>query len=193
MNFIQKIRISAGNFFLFKGINSIKRSKKLVNINSASSIGILFELTEEQVYYSIQKYFQQFQEKKIKVKALGFASNKAVTNHFLPVLSFDFFNGKQMNWLNMPKAQCVRDFTEADFDICINIASEKVFPLKYIAGMSKSRLKVGAYNSEMPGRQYQELSLIYDIMLLTEENHDQIKFLNNIHEYLNMLNPKENV
>lgn len=193
MNILQQIRTSGGNYFLNKGISSLQRSKKLVNINSASSIGILFELTEESVYYSIQKYFQKFQEKKIKVKALGYASNKLVTNHFLPVLSFDFFNGKQMNWLNIPKAQCIQDFVDTDFDICINIASEKVFPLKYISGMSKARLKVGAYNQEMPGKQYKELSLIYDIMMLTDENHDQIKFLENVHEYLNMLNPKENV
>lgn len=193
MNLLQQIRTSAGNYILKKGISSLSRSKKLININSAGSIGIMFELTEESVYYSIQKYFQKFQEKKIKVKALGYASNKLVTNHFLPVLSFDFFNRKEMNWLNIPKAQCVQDFINTDFDICINIASENVFPLKYISGMSKARLKVGAYNREMPGKQYKELSLIYDIMLLTEENHDQIKFLDNINEYLNMLNPKENV
>ena len=193
MNLIQQIRTNAGHYFLHKGIASLKRSKKLVNINSAASVGIIFELTDESVYYSIQKYFQKLQEKKTKVKALGFASNKLVTNHFLPVLSFDFFNSKQINWFQIPKAQCVQDFIETDFDICINIASENVFPLKYIAGMSKSRLKVGAYGKGMPGKKYSELARIYDIMVLAEENHDQITFLDNIHEYLTILNPKENV
>jgi hypothetical protein len=193
MNLLQQIRTTAGNYFLKKGIASLKRNKKLVNINSAVSIGILFELTEESVYYSIQKYFQKFQEKKVKVKALGYASNKLATNNFLPVLSFDFFSNKQMNWLSIPKAQCIHDFVDTDFDICINIASDKVFPLKYIAGMSKARLKVGAYSDEMPVKQYKDLASIYDIMLLAEDNHDQIKFLENIHEYLTLLNPKENV
>jgi len=193
MNLLHKIRITIGNYLLNKGIASLKRNKKLVNINSTGSIAILFELTEDSVYYSIQKYFQKFQEKKIKVKALGYASNKLATNQFLPVLSFDFFSNKQMNWFYIPKAQCVQDFVDTDYDICINIASENVFPLKYIAGMSKARLKVGAYSNEMPGKLYKELASIYDIMLLAEENHDQIKFLDNIHEYLNMLNPKENV
>jgi len=193
MNLFQQIRTLAGNYLLNKGISALKRNKKLVNINSAGSVGILFELTDESVYYSIQKYFQKLQEKKIKVKALGYASNKLVTNHFLPVLSFDFFNSKQLNWFQIPKAPCVQDFVESDFDICINIASESVFPLKYIAGMSKARLKVGAYGKEMQGKKYNELSEIYDIMLRAEDNHDQIAFLDNIHEYLNILNPKENV
>jgi hypothetical protein len=192
MNLLQQIRIKGGNYFLNKGISSLRRSKKLVNINSAGSVGLLFELTDESVYYSIQKYFQKLQEKKIKVKALGYASNKLVTNQFLPVLSFDFFNAKQLNWFHIPKAPCVQDFVETDFDICINIASEHVFPLKYIASMSKARLKVGAYGKEMPGKNYKELSSIYDIMLLTEDNHDQIAFLDNIHEYLTILNPKTN-
>jgi len=30
-------------------------------------------------------------------------------------------------------------------------------------------------------------------MMLAEEKHDQVVFLNNIHEYLTILNPKENV
>lgn len=192
MNFIRKIQTIAANYFLKKGVSSVKRRKKLVNINSAASIGILFELTEESVYYAVQKYIQQFQEKKIKVKALGYASNKLITNHFLPVLSFDFFSRKQLNWINIPKTINVQDFIDADLDICINIASKEVFPLKYVAGMSKASLKVGAYNSEIPVKQYKELSSIYDIMLLAEEPHDQIKFLDNIHEYLILLNPKEN-
>jgi hypothetical protein len=193
MSFLQQIRTKAGYYLLNKGIESLKREKKLVNIFSAGSVGILFELTDQSVYYSIQKYFQKLQEKKIKVKALGFASNKLVTNHFLPVLSFDFFDNKQINWLFIPKAPCVQDFVDSDFDICINIASENVFPLKYIAGVSKARLKVGAYGKEMPGKKYNDLASIYDIMLLAEENHDQIAFLDNIHEYLTILNPKENV
>ena len=192
MNFIQQIRFKVGYYLLNKGIASLTRNKKLVNIHSAGSVGILFELTDDSVYYAIQKYFQKLQEKKIKVKALGYASNKLVTNKFLPVLSFDFFDSKQLNWFYIPKATCVQDFIDTDFDICINIASENVFPLKYIAGISRSRLKVGAYGKEMPSNKYKELASIYDIMLLADDNHDQIVFLDQIHEYLTILNPKEN-
>lgn len=191
MNLIRQFRVNAGNYFLHKGIASLHRIRKLVSINSAASVGILFELTDESVYYSVQKYLQKLQEKKIRVKALGFASNKLLATHFLPVLSFDFFIPRQLNFFFIPKAPCIQAFVETDFDICINIASENVFPLKYVAGMSKARLKVGAYKKDMPGKKYDELSEIYDIMLLSEENHDQINFLDNIHEYLTILNPKE--
>jgi hypothetical protein len=193
MSFLHQIRYRIGHYLLDKGINSLTRSKKLVSIHSASSIGILFELTDDSVYYAIQNYFQKLQEKKIKVKALGYASNKLVTNKFLPVLSFDFFDEKQINWFFIPKAPCIQDFVETDFDICINISSDDVFPLKYIAANSRARLKVGAYSKDLPADQYKKLSSIYDIIMLSEENRDQIVFLDNIHEYLTILNPKENV
>jgi hypothetical protein len=192
MNFILKIRYKVAYYLLHKGVSALQRNRKLVSINNAASVGILFELTDESVYYSIQKYFQKLQEKKIKVKALGYSSNKQIANQFLPVLAFDFFDSKKLNWFFIPKATCVQDFTETDFDICINIASEKAFPLKYIAGISRARLKVGAYEKDMPPKDYKELSEIYDIMLLSAENHDQNAFLNQIHDYLTILNPKEN-
>jgi hypothetical protein len=193
MNLIEKIRNYGSNYFLKKGLASLSRNKKLIHIDSAGSIGILFELTDESVYYSIQKYFQKLQEKKVKVKAIGFANNKLASGQFLPVLTFDFFNAKQMNWFRIPKAQCVQDFIETDFDICINLASEEVFPLKYIAGLSRSRLKVGAYHNEMVEAKYKDLGNIYDIMMMVEDDHNQIEFLNQVHEYLTILNPKENV
>jgi len=193
MNLIEKIRGYGGKYFLDKGVKSLKRKKKLININQAGSVAVLFELTDDSVYYSIQQYFQKLQENKIKVKALGYTSNHKFINNYLPVLSFDIFTSKQTNWFEIPKDQGIRDFLQTDFDVCINIASENVFPLKYLAGMSRARLKVGAYSKEMEEKKYRDLAGIYDIMLLADDHHDQKVFLENIHEYLTILNPKENV
>jgi hypothetical protein len=193
MNLIDKIRSYGSNYFLKKGIASLNRKKKLIHIDSAVSIGIIFELKDEKVYYSIQKYFQKLQEKKVRVKALGFTNSKQASSHFLPVLTFDFFNASQVNWFQIPNVKCVQDFIESDFDICINLSSENVFPLKYVAGLSKSRLKVGAYHMEMSDAKYKELGNIYDIMILVEDDHNQAEFLEQVHEYLTILNPKENV
>lgn len=193
MNLIDKIRNYGSNYFLRKGLSTLTRTKKLIHIDSAVSIAILFELTDESVYYSIQKYLQKLQEKKVRVKAIGYSSNKLASSHFLPVLAFDFLNDKQTNWFRVPKAQSVQDFIQMDFDICINLASENIFPLKYIAALSRSRLKVGAYHNEMVEAKFKELGIIYDIMMMVEDNHDQVEFLNQIQDYLTILNPKENV
>lgn len=193
MNLIDKIRHYGSTYILNKKIAGNNRTRKLINIDSAGSVGILFALTDESVYYSIQKYLQKLQGKKVRVKALGFVDNKAMQEHFLPVLAFDFINLKQVSWFNIPKAQSVEDFVATDFDICINLAAENVFPLKYIAGLSRSKLKVGGYFQELSDSKFRELGKIYDIMILMEEGHNQADFLNHVHEYLTILNPKTNV
>lgn len=191
MKFLKAIRTKAGAYFLHKRLTSVHRNRKLVNINAAGSVGILFELTDEPTYTAVQKYLQKLQEKKVRVKALGFASNKMVTNQFLPVLTFDFFKENQVNWMGFPRAKCAQDFIETEFDICINIASERIFALHYVAGMSKARLKVGPFSQDLTGLGENDLISIYDILMRTEVNHDQISFLETIHEYLTILNPKE--
>lgn len=193
MSLTEKIRIYGGNYYLSKGLASLHRNKKLIHIDSAQSVGVLFELTDQGLYYSIQKYLQKLQERKVRVKALGYSSDKHAISQFLPVLSFDFFNAKQTNWFRIPKATCALDFIDTDFDVCINLAGENVFPLKYIAALSKARLKVGSYHGEMGDAKYKELGKIYDIMMLAEDNHDQSGFLDQVHEYLTILNPGKNV
>lgn len=168
------------------------RRRKLVSVYSAGSVAILFELTDETVYQSVQKYFQGLQERKIKVKALGFANNKLVSNQFLPVLSVDFLNRKNLDWFGIPRAAMVRDFIDTEFDICINLAPESLFPLQYVAGMSKSKLKAGTYNQNNPEEPGNLMPAIYDILIKSEPPHNQVECLKNIHDYLMMLNPHEN-
>lgn len=191
MKFIQAIKNRARAYYLHKKLSSMKRNRRLVSINAAGSVGILFELTDQNTYFALQKYLQKLQERKVRVKALGYDNNKVVTSQFLPVLTFDFFKDKNLNWIGLPKSNAIQDFIETEFDICINIASENIFPLHYIAGLSKAKLKVGPFSQDISGLGENDLIRIYDILLRTEVNHNQADFLDTIHEYLTILNPKE--
>jgi len=192
MSFISRIKYCAGNYFLKRKITTIKRNRKMVNIDSAGSVGILFELTDENTYRHVHAYLHELQSKKVKTKALGYTDDKLLTKKFLPVLSFDLFTRKQLNWFNIPHASFISDFTDTEFDICINLASENVFPLKYIAAMSRARLRAGSYHNDESGLKKGDLTGIYDVLFKTGEMHDQVKLLDDIHEYLLILNPREN-
>ncbi len=161
------------------------REKKMINLNKATSVGILYEMKDVDTYYMIHDYIGKLQKMKTQVKALGYSKNDQITKQFLPILSFDFIYGKQINWYGKPRAKCAEDFMLTEFDICINIASSKIYPLKYISASSKAKLKAGPYSKEDEA--------IYDIMIHPQKKHDQKEFLSNIHEYLTLLNPKENV
>ncbi len=191
MGLIDKLKRFAGNYFLSKTLAGLQREKRMTGIYSASSVAILFELTDESVYQEVHRYLQGLQEKKIRVKALGFASDKVAATHFLPVLTFDLFSNKNLNWFRIPKTAMIRDFADSEFDILINLASEQVFPLKYIAASSKARLKAGSYSESDPEDPACSLRAIYDILLKTDDPHDQGELLRNFNEYIIMLNPRD--
>lgn len=191
MGLIDKIKSSAGNYFLRKTLSGLQREKKLTGLHSASSVAVLFELTDESVYQEVHRYLQSLQEKKIRVKALGFASDKVAATHFLPVLTFDLFSNRNLNWFRIPKTAMIRDFADSEFDILFNLASERVFPLKYIAASSRARLKAGSYFESDPEDPACGLRAIYDILLKTDDPHDQGELLRNFNEYIIMLNPRD--
>jgi hypothetical protein len=163
---------------------SSKRHAKLVNLGKAGSVGLLFEVTDEMDYQNVQKYIQQLQDMKIKVKAMGYVREKHLSTHFLPVLSFDFIYARDLNWFHKPKTKRPADFWQSEFDICINASSPECFPLKYIMTRSSSHLKVGPYTAQ--DKDY------YDVMIQPDVPHDQGRFLQQVHQYLTILNPKEN-
>ena len=148
-------------------------------------MGILFEVPDDTSYQNVYQYIQKLQEMKIKVHAIGYVKEKYLSYHFLPVLSFDFLYEKDLNWYGKPKSRRSWDFWTSEFDICINIGSSQCFPLKYIACRSSSHLIVGPYADKDKD--------LYDVMVQPEATHDQNKFLQQVHDYLTILNPKEDV
>jgi len=156
----------------------------MINLSRASSIGILFEVPDDAAYQSVYQYILKLQEMKIKVQAMGYVREKHLASHFLPVLSFDFIYQKDVNWYGRPTSRKAEEFSSLEFDICINLGSPGCFPLKYLASKSDARLRVGPFTDADKA--------IYDLMIQPEEPHDPVRFLQQVHEYLMILNPKEN-
>ena len=174
---------TARRYSLGKAMSKPRPKRRLINLNRAATVGILFEVSDDHVYQQVHKYIQELQEHKIRARAMGYVREKHLSAHFLPMLSFDFIYQKDLNWFGLPVSKRTKDFIEAEFDICINIGSPECFPLKYITCRSSSPLKVGPYTDR--DKEY------YDIMIKPEENHDQIRFMQQVHNYLSILNPKE--
>lgn len=189
MNPLKKIRQQAGNYILRKSMKGISREKRLVNLHAAESVGILFELSDQTVYHGVHKFVQSLQDRKIRVKALGYAPNKAIAAQFLPVLSFDIITARNLDLFNIPRAKSVSDFTGSDFDVCINIAPEDNFSMKYIAAVSRAKLKAGSYYHILPGESKNDPADIYDLLIREEDERDPLKTLENIRQYLTILKP----
>lgn len=178
------LRERVGVFLLRKGLRNSSRKRKMINLRKASTLGILFEMDSAQTYQVVHDYIQSLQKGKIKVKALGYASDDRITKQLLQVLSFDFFYRKNLNWYYKPHAPCTEDFINSEFDICINLGRPGFLPLSFIASKVNAGLRVGVYSESDED--------IYDIMIHSSRDHDQKKFLQDVNDYLTILNPKEN-
>ena len=98
----------------------------------------------------------------------------------MPMLQFDFFFLKDLNWYYKPQNYIIKNFLEKDYDILINLCTSNCVPVKYLAGGSKAKFKVGKYE--------QDLS-IYDMMI--DVKKDTLSALiTEVKHYLNLINKR---
>ena len=71
-----------------------------------------------------------FFKPKKDVKALGFVNLKELTHHHMPMLQFDFFFLKDLNWYYKPQNYIIKNFVEKDYDILINLCDSACIPIK---------------------------------------------------------------
>lgn len=167
--------------YLQKSIKTGQRVKKVNNFETAKTAGILFRFDELTDYEEVQAIVKKLQAMHLEVKALGFVSNKRVTQHFLPVLAFDFFYPSKLSLLGFKNSQKIKDFIDKPFDICIDLTDQHCFPLMYIMSKSNSHFKIGKYS--------QEFKDIYDFMIELNEDYNPTDTFQQVEYYLNLINP----
>jgi len=144
-------------------------------------VGLLFRFDELSDYEELQTIVKKLQDKHLEVKALGFVNNKRVTQHFLPVIAFDFFYSSKLSPLGFKTSQKVKDFIDKPFDICIDLTDQHCFPLMYLMSRSKAHFKIGKFSPEFKD--------IYDFMIELNEDYNPSDTYQQIEYYLNILNP----
>jgi hypothetical protein len=180
LKILNKIRERAGIHTLRKESAHLSRSKQIININDARSIGIVYFLPEEKVYRTISNYVKQLQDSGKKVKALGYVENKRMTGQFLPKLSYDFIYPNGLSWNYKPTSAAAKDFTETKFDILIDLSNEDLLPLNFVTGLSKAKFKVGL--------QSKERSKYLDLMIDLKEGDSLDELIKQVHHYLTIIN-----
>lgn len=175
-----RLRIKVGHHNLLKEQSSLGRKLRLLNLDQARRIGILYSLNDVPDYDKVSEFVSELQHKQKDVKALGFVRNKNLITRFLPKLSFDFFSVKDISWFYRPIHTKLKDFIEKEFDLLIDLSVHENFPLKYIAGLSHSYCKVGRFSEEN--------SNYYDIMIDIKPSATLEDFLDQVRHYLTIIN-----
>ena len=179
----EKIRRKIGQYYFNKELSHVRQAHGMVNLPEAKSIGILYTLEDIPDYDKISEFVTQLKQQHKEVKALGFVKRKNLIQRFLPKLSFDFFTKKDITWFYKPIHNTVRDFMDKEFDLLIDLSLADYFPLKYIAGLSRSICRVGKFSEDNAS--------FYDLMIDAKLPMTFDEYLFQIKHYLTIIKTNE--
>jgi hypothetical protein len=143
-----KIKQFFWNLSYNQEISKLTREKKFISLNNALSVGILYNVGEEEDYKRFTTFVASLQSEKKEIKALGIVKYNLIPHYCYPRLSFDYIIKKNVNWYSKPSGEFVKDFISRDFDILINLDLGESPVFHYISGLSHAKFKVGKYSKE---------------------------------------------
>ena len=175
MKSFHNIRMQFHRQFLNQELkNNPRGESKMVNLETAKSIGILFDATDPARRDRVLKYVEELKKKNKSVKSLGYFDSKLENTNFV----FKYFNAKNIDWAYRPTGEEVNFFIQQPFDLLINLEPETKTYTEYITALSKANLKIGPYT---------ENTYCYDLMIDTGEK-DLNHFIQEIERLLRKTN-----
>jgi hypothetical protein len=116
--------------------------RKITTIESAKTIGILFDATDKINRETIVEYANQLARNGKKVRLLGFMnfSDKKMPVEDLP---FVHFNQKNINWWGKPTSEKADVFCKEKFDLLLCLFSGENRPLEWLTARASARMKAG--------------------------------------------------
>jgi hypothetical protein len=177
---MNKLKSIIAHYLLKKDTESVHRKREVSNFDTAKSFGLLFNADDPEVYDLVKKYFKYLKDSRKKVHAIGFFDLKNLPQMEYSKLDYDFFTRKELNWWGKPTNTSVKNFVEEEYDILINFSLTDSFPLKYIAAMSKAKLKLGKLEEENDS--------VYDIVIQQPEDKNFKFFMRQVDHYLGIIN-----
>lgn len=179
MSYLEDFKTKIGQIVFQNQLKSNKRKKEVCNLDSAKSIGILYDATNEEQINQIQPFVSYFFNLKKDVKALGYVNAKKLLYCHTPKLQYDFFYLKDLNWYKKPQNYIIDNFIKKEYDILINLCDSSCIPIKYLVASSVARFKIGKHENGYE---------IYDLMISLKEDKSLEKLMSEIQHYLQLIN-----
>jgi len=162
-----RLKSKLANRILNSRLKAVSRNKKVFNLDSAQTAGILWEFDQEASFRQIEN---DLQISGIKTTGLCyFPTKKAVIPQ-----KINGFTRKQASWwLEIPKAKVAEDFIQQKFDVLIDLTGQKRFPIVYLTALSNAAFKIGYAGS---ATNYFDLNIEFGDQPATEKLAQQIAY-----------------
>jgi len=159
--------------------SKLVRNRRTYNLEDAETVGLLFFIENPEQYQKALEIIKVFQDKKLRVQALGFINQKNYPPYFQPRIFFNIITLKDLNWYGKPSATSIYNFIKIDFDILIDLGPGDEYALQYISGLSKAKFKVGRY--------LKKNEAFYDLMINLDKKTGIDEFVDQVIHYLSLI------
>ncbi|MCB0528177.1 MAG: hypothetical protein KDC61_01440 [Saprospiraceae bacterium] len=176
---LESIRIALYNKSLRKILAGQKRRRRSHNLESAGTVGILFDASSEKTRREVMEYAHSLEEKGKKVRMFGYFSSKQPPEGH----PFGFFDQKETSWTGVPKSEKATAFAQEHLDVLIYLNPEACKPLEWLAAASQASMKIG-FATDRPND--------FDLLLETPGDKGIGYFVEQLHHYLGNIVLKKN-
>lgn len=160
------IKSKIANRLLSSQLGTVSREKKVFNLDSATSAGILWESDQRESFDRIEK---ELRSEGIETTGLCYFPIRIAV---IPD-EINGFSRKQTTWSEVPKTELAEDFIHQKFDILIDLTGQKHLPIIYLTALSEAAFKVGYAGSS---QNYFDLNIEFGEQPKTSQLAEQILY-----------------
>ncbi|NUQ22585.1 MAG: hypothetical protein HUU34_01435 [Saprospiraceae bacterium] len=163
--------------FLSQQLAKLRRERKPVNLDSAQTVGLLFDASSLTARSVVIQYADELRGRNKRVRMLGYLEGHPDTGEF----AFPCFSQKQLDWALCPKSKAVDEFLAQPLDVLLMMPPGQQPWLEYIAALSTAHLKVGPYTNH---------TYCFDVMIDMPAENDLKQFIRQVEQLLKKTNTK---
>lgn len=178
-NFIETIRQKVALYKLDKELKKSPRKKKLHNLKTAQTAGILYDATDERNHQVVKELINELKKENITSEALGFINKKKRDDNYIGDKTYSFACRKDFGFFYSIKKDTVQTFINKPYHLLIVLVNEQPFAIDYIGQLSKAEFKVGKAGLDND---------LYDLMIELNSSAGIPELKKQITHYLNLLN-----
>jgi hypothetical protein len=123
-----------------------QRTRRAHTLETARTIGLLFDATTDKTRREVLGYAQILEKKGKKVRLLGYFDTPQPP---APTPDFAFFFKKETAWTGLPRSEKAAQFAQEKLDLLLALNPDDLPPLTWLAAQSAAAMKVG-YATEQP-------------------------------------------
>lgn len=150
MSFIKKIKDKIRANIIHKSKNKSIRKKEFHNLETAKTIGILFDTLNLDNYAYIKDIVRNLKDKGKNIEAIGWVDEQRSPD-FPDAGNISIYNNSQVHWNGKAKEDYITEFTNKEFDILFILTYSNSPSIEYIKHVSLAKCKIGQQTKNCEG------------------------------------------